>query len=500
MTELERDLEEVIFEPCILKKHTILNSIEVNNKISLWSLIKLLEKHKSSIIINLQHLQENYQRQGAKRIEGIRDQEGNIVKPKLTTEYLDDAEYVQMGSFAVNHNTANINTLITKKVKLVGTEDGSKINEVAGILVTELKKFRNYTIISDGKVNVKSLKVKISSKKVFELLKLKGVIAKNGLPGEEEEFDFRVEWDLRFEHLPLMDFDSSFGSLEKVFKKLATIKIISSILSAHLQQESAVYIHEQLEELQNKYLSKSIYINFPTTTEYSNLEEAIASGEIDSHFIHKIDIGSQEILNLSKLYSANKFLNRLYEGYNQDTGDKLEKLRFDITLDTNIICGHKNLSSRLKLTKVDELMRQIFDNFLGIEDNGTIAAILLKTGAESLLPILEAKWQGKGVMKEELVAAFIKANNQLKAYTEKIYREQVSPLVFYIGATGLIPEQMNGIAETAEAIGAKYGDLQFSKHERQGTFFEVDNSIISIYPKKEYYSTIVELKFPIKSG
>ncbi|NEO99208.1 MAG: VWA domain-containing protein [Symploca sp. SIO2E9] len=489
ITEFARDLEEAIFEPAILDNHVFLNGIEVNKKISLWSLIKLLEEDKSNIIINFKHLRDNYQRQSAKRIEGTRDKDGKVIKPQLKTEHLDDAEYVQMGSVAVNHNTATINMLITKKVKLVDTERGNQISEVAGMVVTELNKFRNYTIVSDGEVNLKSLKVKISSKKVFELLKSKGVITKNSSPAEE--FDFRVEWDLRLDNLPLVDFDSSFGSIEGLFKELAAIKILSSILSAHLQQESAVYIHEQLEEMQKNYLSKSVYINFPTTTEYSDLEEAIASGNINSRIVRKIDIGSKEILNLGKLYSANKFLNRLYEGYNQDTGEQLEKLSFDITLNENIIFGHKYLSSRLKLTKVDELMRQIFDNFLGIEDHSTVVAILLKTGAEALLPILQARWRGEDIVREELVAAFLTANNKLKEYTEKIYREKVSPLVFYIGATGLISDHMDGIAETAEAIGAKYGDLQFSKHERQGTFFEVGDSIISVYPKKEYYSTTV---------
>lgn len=47
---------------------------------------------------------------------------------------------------------------------------------------------------------------------------------------------------------------------------------------------------------------------------------------------------------------------------------------------------------------------------------------------------------------------------------------------------------MESIAQTAEEIGSKYVNLQFSKDEQEGMFFEVGDSIISVYSKNEYYS------------
>ncbi len=65
-----------------------------------------------------------------------------------------------MGEFEFNRNTATINMLVKRKVKLAKVEDQTPILEVVGLLVNDLDTFNNYTIVSDGKINVKSLQVK----------------------------------------------------------------------------------------------------------------------------------------------------------------------------------------------------------------------------------------------------------------------------------------------------------------------------------------------------
>ncbi|MCC3493363.1 MAG: VWA domain-containing protein [Microcoleus sp. PH2017_25_DOB_D_A] len=486
LAEFTEDLERAVFAPDVLQNHEIGDRVKVSDKISLLELIEILEENSNSIIINLKHLQENYQRKGLKRVEGKRDENGNLVKPWLKTEFLDGGEYVRMGSFAINQNTATINMLITRKVKLVKVEDGSAIAEVAGILVTDLNTFNNYTIVSDGEVNIKSLRTKISSKAVFDLLKKCGVLQQDGSPAGD--FDFHSEYDINLDSLPLVPFDGRYGSLDGVFEELANIKILSSILSAHLKEASESYTAQQLEELKQHYLSKSLYLNFPTTTEYTELKSAIANGTVDSRVSYKIDIGSKNILNFAKLHSANKFLDRLYEVYHKNTGEKLAKPTFHITLDEPVVFAHKTVSSRTKITKVDDLMKQIFDDFLGLENNGIVSATFAKVGADSLLRLLQAKWQEEDVKRDEFVAALTRANEQLETYAEKVYAEKVSPLVFYIGSTGLIPDEMEAKAATAEEINAKYGNLQFSKDEQEGMFFEVGDCIISVYAKNEYFT------------
>ncbi|MCX7595433.1 MAG: hypothetical protein N2235_17070 [Fischerella sp.] len=440
-----------------------------------------MEENRQNIIVNIKHLQENYQRKSIRRIRGLRDDNNNLITPWLRTEYRDDDEYVGMGSFLLNRNTATINMLITRKVRLVKAEDKTPILEVAGLLVNDLNCFKNYTIVSDGKINIKSLQVKISSKKTFDLLKEKGVVA-------DREFDFRREYTIRLDNLPLVPFDGHYTSIDGVFYQLAKIKVLSSIISAYLKDQSDVFLSEQLDELKNYYLSKNIYINFPTTNEYSDIQEALAQGKVEARVSYKIDIGSQDILNLNKLHSANKFLNRMYQVYDKKTGEIISNPKFEIAFHENIAFRHKQLSSRMKITRVDEFMKQIFDDFLGLNNNGIVADTLTQVGADSLVRLLQEQRHGNTVSKEEMVTALFAANNKLKEFASKIYRDKVSPLVFYIGSTGLLPREMNAKAMTAQEVAAQYPHLQFSRDEEEGTFFVVGNSIISVYKQIEYYS------------
>ncbi|MDF5707630.1 MAG: hypothetical protein PUP90_08090 [Nostoc sp. S4] len=457
-----------------------------NNKISLVELIQIFAESRNNIIINIKHLEENYQRIGIKRVKGVRDEKGELLQPWLRTENIDNAEYVGMGEFHFNRNTATINMLIKRQVKLAKLVDKTPTLEIAGLLVNDLNSFNNYTIVREGKINVKFLKVKISSKKVFDLLKEKGVL-------DAKDFDFCVEYTIQLDNLPLVATDSHYSNIDGLFNHLAEIKILNSIISAYLKKESDVFVAEQLDELKKHYLSKNVYINFPTTNEYTDIQQALVNGTLESILSYKIDIGSQDILNLSKLHSANKFLNRMYRLYDKKTGEIITKPSFEMIFNENLAVRQRLLSSRTKITKVDELMLPIFDDFLGLEQNGIVVDILTKVGADSLVQLLQDKQTSKQISKEEMVTALTTANTKLEQYAEKIYQYKISPLVFYIGCTGVLPETMQAKAMTAEEAAAKYPYLQFSKNEQQGTFFAVGNSLISIYAKTEYYSKLVSV-------
>lgn len=458
----ESDIETAIFSSDKIQELESIQ-IEENNQTSLLELIQILESHRHSIIVNLKQLRENYQYKGVKRIKGSRDVNGKLIKPWLKTEYIDEGDYVEMGCFEMNRNTATINMLVTRKVKLVKAEDETPIIEIAGLLANDLTSYNNYTVVSDSEVNIKSLKVKISSKKTFDLLKQKHVIA-------AESFDFRSDYTINLENLPLVSLNGKYSSIEGLFKQLAEVRILTSIISAHLKQESDTFVPEQLDELKRHYLSENLYLNFPTTK---------AEGAIDTRVSYKIDIGSKDILNLSKLYSANKFLERRYEVYDTETGEIFVKPNFEMTLRENIAVRPKSLSSRMKITEVDELMKPIFDDFLGIKNNGKVAEILENVGGVSRTVV-------KG--KQERIGLLTGLKAKLDEYVEKIYQDRVSPLVFYIGSTGLLPDEMEGKAMSGIQLAAKYPNLSFSKDEGEGLFFEVGDSLIGVYEKVECFS------------
>jgi hypothetical protein len=445
----------------------------LNHQISLLELIQILSAYRHNIILNLHKLKEDYQRTGIKRVRGVRDVNGDLISPSLQTEDIYAGDFVQMGVFAINRNTATINMLVKRKAKLVKAEDNTPIIEVGGLLADDLHNFNNYTIVKDGKVHVSALNIKISNKKVFDLLQAKGVII-------ADKFDFNCEYTIQLDNLPLVPVNINFGSIDGLFTQLAEIKVVTSILSAYLRHKSDVFVSDQVEELKQHYLSKNLYLNFPTTQEYSD--------SIDSHISYKIEFGNQDILNLSKLYAANQFLARRYQVYDQETGEIFLKPTLEMGLNQNIAFREKAISARMKLTKVDDLMKPIFDDFLGINLNGKVGEILNKVGDHNLALLLSAQHAGKSVSREDLISAMITAYKKLAAYVEKIYQENISPLVFYIGVTGLLPNKISAKAMNADELATKYPNLEVSKSEQLGTFFEVRNSIISIYPQTEYYS------------
>ena len=86
------------------------------------------------------------------------------------------------------------------------------------------------------------------------------------------------------------------------------------------------------------------------------------SQRIPAH-VSRDDLESAGI-DLGKLMSGNKFLDRLYEV--TVNGTKMDKPAFDATLEGTVSFKHKQLSSRTKITPIDLFMKRIFDDFLGV--------------------------------------------------------------------------------------------------------------------------------------
>jgi Mg-chelatase subunit ChlD len=470
IADLATDLEDVLFNPDALPQHVL-------------QLVRLLEEHKTGYQINLKHLQQNYGRRGVRRVQGTRDDAGNLIEPWLTTEFVDDGTYLPVSSFDVNRNTATLNMLISRRVRLVPRGGGKPVDQVAGIKLDNLSTFNNYTLISDGDLNVRTLQLKISDPKLFDRLSAEGVLELNGEP--PAKYDPKAEYTLRLEILPLVPPFEGEVKLDGLFNELAELKVLSSIVAAHMKEASAAYTPEQVEELKKYYLSKSLFLSFPTTTEYTNLQDALAVGSVDTRVSYKIDIGSKQILNLGKLHSANKFLDRIYEV--TVNGVKAEKPTFEQALEGNVSYKPKQLTARTKVTPVDAFMKRIFDDFLGLDRNGSVDAILKKVGADKLVAAHAAKLKGT-VARADDVAALADAQKKVDAYADKLFTEKVSPLVFYVGSTGLLPDEVQAKAMTAEQLTAKYPELALSKDEQDGTFFEIGDTILTVYAKNEYFS------------
>jgi Mg-chelatase subunit ChlD len=477
-------IDLLLFQPGLMVEHEVLDHVPVNKKISLLGLMKILDENKDGFQVNLEHLRQNYVRRGVRRVQGKRDADGKLIEPWLKSEVVDTDPHARISSFDVNRNTANLNILIARRVRLVPASGGAPIEQVAGVKLNNLQTFNNYTIVGDGELNVRTMQIKISDQKLFDRLKSEGVLELNGTA--PAGFDPNVDYTLRLDLLPLVPPFEGSVDLDGVFEQLAELKVLSSICAAHLKEVSDVYTPEQVAELDRHYLSKNLYLNFPTTTEYTDRAKALAEGTLDTRTSYKIDIGNRTIINLKKLPSANKFLDRLYEVLDIN-GQKIDKATFEDCLE-DVTFRHKQLSARTKITRVDEFMRRLFDDFLGLHPNGSAVSLLKRVGATDLAKIVEERGRGRQPTRAAFVAALTNARKLLDHTADNLFNEKVSPLVFYIGSTGALPDEIEAKAQTAEEITAKYPDLALSKDEQDGLFFEVGQAIITVYSKSEDFS------------
>lgn len=481
-----QDLDTLLFNPGQLQEHTILTEVPVNRKIPVLLVAAILSEQTDDWLVNLPYLQENYVRRGVKRLQGTRDDAGKVIEPEFKTEYVDDDEYVRVSSFDVNRNAATMNMLISRRVRLVPRAGGKPVTQVAGIKLDDLRIFNNYTLVGDGELNLPALKIRISSKKLFDRLWKEGVL-ENLDRSPVAKFEPGADVLLRLDNLPLVPPFAGEVKLSGVFEELMNLKILASLCAAHLKEESAEYTPEQVEELKRHYLSKSLFLNFPTTNPYTDLKQALAEGTIDTRTSYKIDVGNREILNLSKLHSANKFLDRMYELLDK-SGNQIEKPSFEAVLDGDVTYLHKTLSARTKVTRVDDVMRRIFDDFLGLQSNGAATSVLESVGAADLAKIVRDRANRKQPSRGNFVEALADARKKLEARQEQVFGERLAQLVFYVGATGLLPDEIEAKAMSADQISAKFPDLALSKDEKEGTFFEVGDAIVTVYAKTEYFS------------
>jgi hypothetical protein len=142
----------------------------------------------------------------------------------------------------------------------------------------------------------------------------------------------------------------------------------------------------------------------------------------------------------------------------------------------------------VKVTKVDELMKEYFDEFLGLKATGVTVKLLDRVGAYDLAKIVGERLKGKQPDRKAFVAALTDARKKLEARQEDLFRDKLTALVFYIGSTGLLPEEVDVKAQTADQISNKYPDLALSKDERDGTFFELGDVLLTVYAKTEDFT------------
>ena len=144
-----------------------------------------------------------------------------------------------------------------------------------------------------------------------------------------------------------------------------------------MKSKSDQYTPDQVDALKQYCLSANLYFNAPTCNWYTDLQDALAKGQIDTRIAYKVDFGTTDLISTSKLHSANKFLDRMYEV--QVAGKALDKPTFDALLaadTTQLVVKHKVLSARTKVTKIDTMMKEVYDDLFGLVDTGKLVKMV----------------------------------------------------------------------------------------------------------------------------
>lgn len=415
--------------------------------------VRYVTDNLSAFKVHMPTLRDNYKRRGLKKVAGVRQADGSLTAPRYELVTKKGVETSNVGNITLNRSTATVNILLTQKADLVDTETGEVIKEVAGVPLN-LSTFNNYTIVGDGVVTLAVLPLVCEDERVRA-----GLCSLLGCP---TTLDAQVNVPLA--KLPVVSFGSESSVSQKDVSQLFRLMALGKILNAALKGKSDTLTAEQIAELAKFNLTPGMSFSPPTTNDYTDLTEALNTGKVDTRVGYTVDIGNTSIAAPDSLPSANAFLERRFTC--TVDGVAVEKPKATDILNPKAVWGVKELGKKVKLTEIDDFLFPIFEEFLGIN----------KSGIADLM----------GARDEEMLQ---KLQKKIEAQTDVLY-DSLSEVVFYIGATGSLPDSIKAEMLTADEIQVRFPTLKLSKNAREeGTFFVLpDSTLITVYRENQYFT------------
>lgn len=460
--------------------HEFQSEFGLSSSASVMGLCQILSENEKSFTVNLDELNGVYNRRGLKRLNG-RWQEGKFQPVEVDVVAADSADAVSVSGIEYNNQTATINFRFTRPGKLVDANSRKEIARAAGTpLRDKLFVHRNYTIVGDGSVNVDYLPLNISDKNLYSNLVSQGILPNT-------PYDFKKVYRIPLKGLPVVDYNQRLNISPLSIQRLAQLRTFRSVLQATLaggpKAGADRWDETQLADLTKYYLTPSLSFNPPTTTPYRDHEDAIKTGLIDSRVSYEVAVGTPEILSLEDLYSANEYLARRYTVTVNGVEEK--KPKWPMILQGAKV-SVKTLTARTRLNSIDNLMFPVFQFILGLEKNKDME-ILLKTIGITLAEQKELRDFSHSSYPD------IARNllNKLEAAIEKVYSEEIRPITFYVGASGLLPDNWENVTLLSdEALKAKFPEV---KTKADAVYYLYESGagpvLLTVYKKNEWFST-----------
>jgi Mg-chelatase subunit ChlD len=487
LQEFAAELEEILFDllvttPARSKEY----GLDFNKNLpSVLAVLGVLNSHAEHFTTNTAELAKVYNRRGLKQVDGTRVRgTTEVVPPAVDVEPIDASADLKIHGFEFNNANASVNMLTSQPVRLVNRSTREHIPSVGGVPMNALRTYRNYTVVGDGTLNMPILPIRILNRGLHTALTRMGVRLGEYSPGSLI--------DLRLSDLPMVEYSENFTLPVDTFDKLLRLTILGKILGEMVKRPSAMkayYSPEQLEQLDSHCISAKLYYNPPRCNEHPDSRAAMAEGFVDVRPSYTISLGSTQITNLSKLHSANEAFDRRFTVTERATGvavaatfAKYDGERHKVEV--------KTMSRLSRITPVDEIEFPIYAAVLGVGPTIFVSDILDLLGYDratktdvvgALLGTI------KGERRDNIISdtAF-----DLNARIEEIYATLVRPLVFYIGASGVLPQSLDAVSYTAEQLESTFPEVKLAKAEKAtGMFFVTkQNDLISVFVKNAYFS------------
>ena len=490
IAEMAADLENAVFGSMAYAFQK--PPIVVDDTVTVLRVLSTIEEYKDAVTLNFNRFLSGYNRRGLKRINGERDATGKLTEPWLDTVHVGDTEFGTISGLDISTTAANISITVTQKCRLIQKGSGQPIYRVAGVSVDPLTTFKSYTIVGDGELTVDEIPVGISTQVAFKALNDLGVLYLFGK--RPTEFDHKQVYSVVLADLPVTKVSVDAGGVDRlagVIMRMFLSKIICSVADAVTKEDSDKYTPEQVEDLKKHYLSKNLYLNFPTTNEYADLDEAIANGQVDVRNSYKVRIGTDGILGFDSFRSANAFLERAYMPVAVGN-ETFDKVNCTLLLSEGAFkFEDKPLSKKSKTTAADVLQKAVFDVLLKNDsmvpdaDYTAVTELLQDAGAGELLDLLDRSPLGHG-SKAETVAALSDAQRKLSKYIDGLYMENVFPALFFIGTMGMTPDDWDAKAMSADDVRQMWPDAKIGKNEEDGLFFKAGEVVFAVTSEKRY--------------
>jgi len=478
LSEMAAGLEDMIFSPSSEPIEYFAVPGEGGEGSSILDLVEVLDKNRNEILLNVNKVTSGYRRRGLKKTAGKREKDGTVTIPIVDTKIADAGDFIKMGSFDINRDSATINMQVDQRTNLIDRVSGKVIPEVAGVLLDNLMDYKKYTVVGDGELNLQSLFVRFSTKNAFKAVQALGLL-------EGEAYSHSTEYELALSEMPVCSLSSEATISPDTFDTLSKLNIMGRILTGLSKGSSSTYSPEQVEELKKHCLSDALYINIPMMNKHDSLDDALKDGIVDSRTSYKITIGDTKVINTGVFKSANAFLDRMYVVTSEGDVDFKKPNINEVFFNPKVDFKHKVLSARTKVTMADNIQKAIYDEVLGLSDPD----FLMEIGALIGVPELTDLRRRKSLSAEEILKIVESAKRSVVAMERHLWATKVSPIVFQIGSTGILPEGMNSVAMSAEELVSKYPNLTLTKAEKEGTFFDIGGVILSVYASKAYFTT-----------